>query len=363
MDKKKKKDLIIQISIRVVIALLIWAIIAFLFNELKQPIANSIYRNNTLMYSSLVQYSGLFYAFIIALLPIIMVILMYKLVVQIINPVYKITDSIDKVFKKDDELVKLPQEYKDVEDKLNKMKYSIIRNEQVAKEAEQRKNDLVVYLAHDLKTPLTSVIGYLTLLDESDDLPKEFVKKYVNISLNKAERLEELINEFFEITRFNLQNINISKEKINIIQMINQLKEEFYPMFASKNIKCNVNTSISNNYIYGDSDKLARVFDNILRNAINYSYENTDININIDGDEKNINISFRNKGDMIPEDKLDKIFEKFYRLDVARRSTTGGSGLGLAIAKEIVELHGGKISATSNDEYTEFLIVLPVSQS
>lgn len=359
--KRKNMNLLIQIAIRISVVSLAWLVVVIILNTIKYPLVNLIYRFDTNIYYLINDYSWVIYGIVILTLPILVVYYVYRLLIKILNPIYNIDKYIDAILTDNNNEVRLPSDLKNIEDKLNKIKYENLKNEQIAKEAEQRKNDLVVYLAHDLKTPLTSVIGYLTLLSETKDLPIEYMNKYIDISLKKAERLEDLINEFFEITRFNLQNINLSKEKINLSHMINQITEEFYPILNSKNITCNIKSDVTENiYIYGDSDKLARVFDNILRNAINYSYENTEIEINLSMLNEKININFKNKGDMIPEGKLEKIFEKFYRLDSSRTSSTGGSGLGLAISKEIIELHDGKITANSNEEYTEFIIELPI---
>lgn len=293
-------------------------------------------------------------------------------------------DSIGRVFQKDESLIKLPADFSDIEDQLNTIKYNALRNEQLAREAEQRKNDLVVYLAHDLKTPLTSVIGYLSLLHEERNLPPEMREKYQDIALDKAQRLENLINEFFEITRFNLQNITLNKSRIQLSVMLEQLADEFQPLFKEKNLTCQ--TCIAPNLVItGDADKLARVFDNLIKNAISYSYENTAIRIlagpanlpvqppaadrgasQAAGTRAGVLLRFQNVGAPIPEHQLAHIFEKFYRLDAARSSRSGGAGLGLAIAKEIVELHGGGIWASNTpvspqqDSVTEFTVFLPL---
>ncbi|WP_249316325.1 sensor histidine kinase [Gehongia tenuis] len=267
--------------------------------------------------------------------------------------------SIKKVFQKDESLITLPNDFKEIENQLNTIKYDTLRNEQLAKEAEQRKNDLVVYLAHDLKTPLTSVIGYLSLLNEAEGMPEEQRAKYLSICLDKAERLEDLTNEFFEITRFNLQNITLEMGRVNLSLMLRQLADEFYPLFAAKGLMCRMEVH-SDLVIQGDGDKLARVFDNILRNAINYGYENSEIEILARQVDEKVRIRFRNHGPRIPEEKLDHIFEKFYRLDSARSTRSGGAGLGLAIAKQIVELHHGSISAESGEDMTEFTVLLPL---
>lgn len=271
----------------------------------------------------------------------------------------KISDGIDQLVNESEDPITFPPELSFMEKKLNTVRSTLEKRRVAALESERRKNDLVVYLAHDIKTPLTSVIGYLSLLNEAPDMPVEQRVKYTGITLEKAHRLEQLINEFFEITRFNLQTITLIKEDVNLTMMLEQMADEFYPILAPQN-KTAVVKADENLMIYADSDKLGRVFNNILKNACAYSYDNSTIDISARVQGQNIIIIFRNKGKMIPSDKLDSIFEKFYRLDSARSSNTGGTGLGLAIAKEIVVLHGGTISAESNEEYTQFTVILPL---
>lgn len=215
-----------------------------------------------------------------------------------------------------------------------------------------------MYLAHDLKTPLSSVIGYLNLLRDENQISEELREKYLSISLDKAERLEELINEFFEITRFNLSNITLVYSKINLTMMLEQLGHEFKPMLAGKNLKCEFDVQ-PDMMLSCDANKLQRVFDNLLRNAVSYCYENTTIQVKARLTEDHVLIQVINEGDMIPGERLERIFEQFYRLDVSRSSSTGGAGLGLAIAREIVELHHGQITARSENGITSFEVTLP----
>ena len=246
------------------------------------------------------------------------------------------------------------------ENELNRVREKALAASRAAKEAEQRKNDLIIYLAHDLKTPLTSVIGYLTLLRDEKQISEELRSKYLSISLEKAEHLEDLINEFFEITRFNLSNISLSYSTINLTRMLEQLTYEFQPMLLEKNLTCELKIS-PDLTLKCDPIKMQRVFDNLLRNAVNYSFENSCIRIICLQENDSLCISFINHGNTIPQDKLDRIFEQFYRLDSARSSRSGGAGLGLAIAKEIVQRHHGSIRAKSADDIIEFEVVLPKS--
>lgn len=290
---------------------------------------------------------------------LIFLIILFRLLIAWFTKYFdEVSDGINKLAEESDNAIILSPELDFMENKLNQIKNNLEKQKKAALDAEQRKNDLVVYLAHDIKTPLTSVIGYLSLLDEAADMPLEQKAKYVGITLEKAYRLEQLINEFFEITRFNLQTIVLNKEKINLLFMLQQIADEFYPMLTSggKQISINVPEGL---ILYGDGDKLARVFNNILKNAIAYSYENSIIEISAKELDGNIVITFMNQGNPIPKAKLETIFEKFYRLDSARSSNTGGAGLGLAIAQEIVTAHHGTISVKSNSENTTFTVNLP----
>ena len=260
-----------------------------------------------------------------------------------------------------EKIIILPEELIDVQNELNLARETSLRNITVAREAEQRKNDLVMYLAHDLKTPLASVIGYLNLLKDAEDIPEETRKKYLDITLQKSERLEDLINEFFEISRFNLSNVTLDYQTIDLTRMLEQTIFEFQPMLQERGLSCKLQLS-NPAMLKCDPDKLQRVFDNLLRNAVSYSYPDSEIKISfseIKTDPQVISLDFTNTGKTIEKEKLDRIFEQFYRVD-ASRSTTGGSGLGLAIAKQIIELHGGTISATSADERTVFSVTLPL---
>jgi two-component system sensor histidine kinase VanS len=269
----------------------------------------------------------------------------------------EINTGIDILIQNEDKQIELSAEMEFMEQKLNTLKRTLEKREQDAKLAEQRKNDFVMYLAHDIKTPLTSVIGYLSLLDEAPDMPVEQKAKYVHITLDKAYRLEQLIDEFFEITRYNLQTITLTKKHIDLYYMLVQMTDEFYPQLASNGKQAVIHAS-EDLTVSGDPDKLARVFNNILKNAAAYSEDDSviDITAGLSGDV--VSIVFKNAGS-IPKDKLAAIFEKFYRLDDARSSYTGGAGLGLAIAKEIIVQHGGQIYAESNDNYTTFTVELP----
>mgnify|MGYP000973698014 FL=1 len=290
---------------------------------------------------------------------IIVLSLLYKLLNKIFSYVFAVSESADKLFDKNVEYINLPPEMVEVEKKLNHFKTEAIKNERLVRENEQKKDELIVYLAHDIKTPLTSMIGYLSLLSEIKDMPQEQRNRYIDIALDKSYRLEYLINELFDVARFNSEKIVLEKEEINLNLMLEQIADDFYPTLKEMNKKINF-TSDEKTILYADPDKLSRVFNNLIKNAVNYSKENTDIDISILNKENQATVKITNKGKQIPKEKLDKIFEKFCRLDSSRTSKTGGSGLGLAIAKEIVELHGGRIYAESDMKETTFSVILPI---
>lgn len=286
-------------------------------------------------------------------------VLLYRLLKKFFGYIDEVGKATEDLVNKDVEYIELPDELEEIQKRMNHLKRESEKNEKLAKENEEKKDELIVYLAHDIKTPLTSMIGYLSILDEIDDMPKKKQKNYISIALDKSYRLEDLINELFDVARFNSEKIVLEKEELNLNLMLEQIIDDFYPTLreVNKSIKLNYDEPIS---INGDSDKLSRVFNNLIKNAISYSKEESEIVINLKKDNNNAIVEVINKGKQISKEKLSKIFEKFYRLDSARTSRTGGSGLGLAIAKDIVELHNGTIIAESNEEETTFRVTLPL---
>ncbi len=265
--------------------------------------------------------------------------------------------AVDQIYQEKEELTELPEELHELEKELNHVMVRVRTSREKEREAEQRKNDLIVYMAHDLKTPLTSVIGYLSLLKE-EELPEELRDKYVGIALRKSERLEELINEFFEITRFNLSTMTLELSTVNLTRMLEQIAYEFIPVFREKNLTYRLELDPGLELLC-DVDKMERVFDNLLKNAVNYSYEGTEIRIEAHAltakkDTGTVHIAVINHGRTIPKEKQERIFEQFFRLEASRGSGTGGAGLGLAIAREIVQQHGGTLTCESENEKIVF---------
>jgi len=253
--------------------------------------------------------------------------------------------------------ISLAPELLAIERKMNTAKHTIDRQKSDMLMAEQKKNDLVMYLAHDLKTPLASAISYLDLLRDEKQISEELQEKYLSIALSKAQHLEDLINEFLEISKYNLSNITLQYSEINLTRLLEQLVYEFQPILDKKRLTCRLEMP-DDMMLKCDADKIQRVFDNLLRNAVIYSFDGTEIAVTAEQASGELTIKFSNHGSTIPKEKLERVFEQFYRLDAGR--STEGSGLGLAIAKQIVTLHNGTISAASESGLTVFTITLPV---
>ena len=298
-----------------------------------------------------------FFAAAIVLIFLLLLVFLFRWLTRYFR---EINQGIDCLLSDREEQIRLSQEMQPFEIKLNTVQNILIQREQAARAAEQRKNELVMYLAHDIRTPLTSIIGYLRLLEQIPDLPDEEKEKYVHISLEKTYRLEKMINEFFEITCYNTQQITIASKAIDLYYLLVQVIDEHLPLFTEHGNYITFHAAESLE-VCGDPERLARVFNNLLKNAVAYSSKGTEITVNAEETPEHIVVTVSNHGKTIPDDKLETLFEKFYRLDESRTSNTGGTGLGLAIAKEIVLLHGGTISADSKNGLTTFTVKLPIS--
>ncbi len=270
----------------------------------------------------------------------------------------EIDAGMDALMDRKTEQIRLSEEIKPMEQKLTLVKETLAQQFADIETAEQKKDEMVMYLAHDIRTPLTSVIGYLKLMQEMPDLTEEQREKFLGIIMEKALRLEVLVNEFFDIARYSRQDISAEEEEIDLCYMVSQMAEEVYPSLqeAKKTVEISVPEECT---VYGSPEKLARVFLNLLRNAIHYSLPDSTIRIQAKEREQETEISFSNPAEPMTPEQLAHIFEKFYRMDEARQTNKGGAGLGLAIAKELVELHGGTIVADYADGRMEFRVTLP----
>ena len=341
------------------LALTAWVTIVLVVSVLGFIICRSLiwYETNPLYH--LLNWVRDYYFFVFAFVILVgWVVISYYFIARPNQQLQALIEASGQLSQPTEEPIRLPPAMKSVEDQLNLAREEALHAQRTAREAEQRKNDLVVYLAHDLKTPLTSVIGYLTLLRDEPQISPELRARYTGIALEKAERLEDLINEFFDITRFNLSHLELEKQTVDLSRMLQQVVSEFEPMLAEEQLTCTLDLPARMDYPC-DPDKLARVFDNLLRNACHYSMPGTNVQISGAETDTSMVLTFHNEGRTIPPEKLERIFDQFFRLDSSRATRTGGAGLGLAIAKEIVELHGGTIAARSWDNQVEFQVTLP----
>ncbi len=276
----------------------------------------------------------------------------------------------EQLMADDEREIELPGELHEVSARLNAAKRRAIEADKAAEDEVRRKNDLLVYLAHDLKTPLTSVIGYLQLLHDEQDMPAELRRRYEGVALDRALRLEDLVNEFFEVARLNLTKSALCCAPLNIGRMVEQVMFEYRPIMEPKGLTYEVKTE-GETTVTCDANKIERLFDNLVRNAVNYSHPSTQIEVSVratgvgGGDQlpPGVEIRVANRGDAIPADQLDRLFDQFYRISSSRDSDTGGSGLGLAIAKRIADSHGGTICALSEGGVVTFAVWLPLEPS
>ena len=256
--------------------------------------------------------------------------------------------------------IKGDDEFSGMAEDLNKMTEEIKELLKRERESEQSKNDLITNIAHDLKTPLTSIIGYLELLSGKNKLKlsEELEKKYLDIAYNKSRRLEQLIEDLFSFTKLSYGKIIMKPGYVDIVKLLEQLLEEQYPAFAEKGLSYELRTNVKALEITGDGGLLARLFDNLIGNAIKYGADGKRVLVKIKAEQNAVEVKVINYGYVIPEKDQPLIFNKFYRVDRSRSTNTGGTGLGLAIAKDIAEMHGGSISVKSDLSGTVFTVRL-----
>ena len=243
---------------------------------------------------------------------------------------------------------------------LNRMEADIRKLMDKERESERTKNELITNVAHDLRTPLTSIIGYLELLAGNRQIPEDMQHKYIEIAYGKSRRLEKLIEDLFGFTKLNYGKIAMHVGQLDIVKLLGQLLEEAYPNFVEKGLSYDLQSNVPAKTINADGNLLARLFDNLIGNAIKYGADGKRVLVQIHAESETVTVSVTNYGYVIPADELPLIFNKFYRVEQSRSSSTGGTGLGLAIAKEIVDMHGGTISVASDLNGTVFTVKLQV---
>lgn len=243
--------------------------------------------------------------------------------------------------------------------KLNQMTVNLQKIIEENQSNENRKHELITSVAHDLRTPLTSVIGYLELL-RSDKLDAKTKEHYTQIVYDKAKRLEQLIEDLFSYTKYTYGDVVALSEPMDMIKLIEQLLDEFYPSFEENELSFQFYKDCNKLVSYADGNLLARAFANLIGNAIKYGVEGKRVEIYFAHQNDEMQICVKNYGGIIPDQDLPHIFDRFYRVERSRSQETGGSGLGLAIAQSIINAHGGQITARSSLNGTVFEVKLPV---
>lgn len=273
------------------------------------------------------------------------------------------TGSFDKIGEALDSLaqdrageISLPPELGYLENKLVRLQQQLERERNRARLEEKRKNDLLLYSAHDIRNPMTSVLGYLILLEDNPELPTAEREKYTGIALKKARELDSMINQLFEAASYSLHETVLDKREIDLFSMLDQMKAEHYPELKSGNKSMEIRGE-EDLLVNADGERLARAFNNLIKNAILYSDMGSCIEVDIRRSGENAVLSFKNQCRPLPENRLSLIFEQYYR--AGRKGD--GTGLGLTIAREIILLHGGSIEARNYAQGLEFIVNLPLA--
>lgn len=229
---------------------------------------------------------------------------------------------------------------------------------QEERNAEKSKNDLITGVSHDLRTPLTSILGFLELIEQDRYQDEVELRYFVNIAYEKSKHLKGLIDDLFEYTKLN-NDMPLALAKLDIVGFVRQLAEEFVPSLEKAGMSCRIQTGEPAIWISADGDLLARAYENLIANAIQYGHAGKFIDIQVESLHNEAVIRIINYGDPIPEKDVPYIFDRFYRVDRSRTAESGGTGLGLAITKSIVEAHSGKVSVLSSAKETAFETCYP----
>lgn len=244
---------------------------------------------------------------------------------------------------------------------LNQMQENIKGIMERERVAEHTKNDLISSVAHDLRTPLTSIIGYLGWVREQPDLDERTRQKYLDIAYRKAQHLEQLTNELFGFVKLEHREMSMHVGILDIRQLLEQLLDECYPSFEKYGLENEFICQEERIMMEGDGNLLARLFENLLNNAVKYGKDGKLIRVELEKKIESAVIKVINYGYVIPEQEIGKLFRKFYRIEHSRSQDTGGTGLGLAIVEQIVQLHHGTISVKSDLQGTVFEVILPLT--
>jgi len=252
--------------------------------------------------------------------------------------------------------------YVDVVNSINTLVESTVEAMEEERKIEQSKDELITNVSHDIRTPLTSVIGYLGLIEDKQFEKNEDVARYIHIAYTKALQMKVLVDDLFEYTKVRQPTTPLSLKTINLGHFLEQVAADYELESRKRNVEIDVFMKTNPLMIEVDVDKIARVFNNLISNALKYGHGGTWIHIEAEKIGSEMVITVKNNGERIPPESLDELFGRFYRVENSRSKETGGTGLGLAIAQSIVALHGGYIYAESDEKETKFVLRLPLKQ-
>ncbi|EJP6473545.1 HAMP domain-containing histidine kinase [Clostridium botulinum] len=243
---------------------------------------------------------------------------------------------------------------------INNMAKKLERKIENERNIEISKQELITNVSHDLRTPLTNIIGYIEIIREGSYKNQNELLKYIDIISSKADGLRKLTNDLFMYTKLSSGTVNLNISKFSINELIEQLIDEYIDLFESNNLKIKENLISESVLINGDPDKIARIFDNLFVNAIKYSIKPSDINLSLTKKGENVIASISNHCDNLDEEDINNLFERFYMADKSRSDNKNSSGLGLAISRTIAELHHGKLTGKYENGIITFILELPI---
>lgn len=241
---------------------------------------------------------------------------------------------------------------------VNRMAKSLRESIENEKKSQEMKNEMISNISHDLRTPVTSLIGYADLLGNQLHSNGEECEQYVSILKRKSYELKNQVDDLLEYCQINYREIELHKSVVNMKAFIEQIMIDFVPLLDDADMSFGINGD-KELHVEMDVALMVRLFENVISNSIMYGKDGKQILIQVSKRDMNVEIEIENFGQCIPNEDLPYVFEKFYRGEKSRSSHTGGKGMGLAIARSIAELHKGDITVRSNDKETVFIIVLP----
>lgn len=301
----------------------------------------------------------------VALISVLIFILIFHFLTRkMTRYIEEITATIQRIAQGDfssEVEVRYDNEFSIIAQNLNIMALDLRLLKEKESEAETTKNELITNVAHDLRTPLTSIIGYLDILNTNTGLSEDDKKKYLMVAYNKSKRLEKLINDLFSFTKLAYGNMPLKEAVIDVVKLLEQQIDEFYPSFEENNLVCEFKAYEPSAMVVADGEMIARAFENLISNAIKYGKNGKIIKVVTKKTGDFIKVTVINYGSVIPREDLPYIFDRFYRVEQSRQEGTGGTGLGLSIAKGVIEKHGGRIEARSSMAGTAFEVYLKLA--